>query len=47
MGAGHRVAELWEDRKIEHRMDGDKATFAAKVPGYGFGVYAVVPVSPP
>ena len=47
MGANHRVAELWEDRKSERRMDGDKAAFEAKVPGYGFRVYAVAPVSPP
>ena len=48
MGAGdHRVAELWEERKVEHRVENDKATFEAKVPGYGFRVYAVAPVNGP
>ena len=45
LGAGDvHVAELWEDRKVEHSMETANATFEAHVPAYAFRVYAVEPV---
>ncbi len=38
-----QIAEWWEDKKVEHRVEAGNAAFEAYVPGYEFRVYAVAP----